>query len=67
MYGEWYLMKEKNEWMVKELDELMEQFDFDEKALIKAAKKIILEQDKRIWQMEGELDGTLWSPKNWYD
>lgn len=67
MYGEWYLMKEKNEWMVKELDELMEQFGFDEKALIKAAKKIILEQDKRIWQMEGELDGTLWSPKNWYD
>lgn len=67
MYGEWYLMKEENEWMVKELDELMEQFDFDEKALIKAAKKIILEQDKRIWQMEGELDGTLWSPKNWYD
>lgn len=60
-------MEEKNQWIVGELDELSEQLGFDDKALIKAARIIILEQNKRIWQMEGELDGTLWSPKNWYD
>lgn len=60
-------MEEKNQWMIKELENLASQLGFDEKALIKAAKKILIEQDKRIWQMEGELDGTLWSPKNWYD
>lgn len=61
------MLEERNEWMVKELEQLFEQVGFDEKALIKAAQTVILEQDKRIWQMEGQLDGTLWSPKNWYD
>ncbi|WP_217585823.1 hypothetical protein [Lentibacillus saliphilus] len=57
---------EKNEWILGELDRLfIEQKDFRHLALIKAARDIIKEQDKRIWQMEGELDGTLWSPKRW--
>ncbi|MUV36400.1 hypothetical protein JNUCC1_00202 [Lentibacillus sp. JNUCC-1] len=57
---------EQNEWILGELDRLFaEEKDFRRLALIKAAREIIGEQDKRIWQMEGELDGTLWSPKKW--
>lgn len=39
--------------------------DYKQKALLAAAKRLIQEQTVRIQQMEGELDGTLWSPRNW--
>jgi len=60
-------LEEKNEWILQQLEQLYHNADFYDKALIKATKDIIIEQDKRMFQMEGELDGTLWSPKNWYD
>jgi len=57
---------DKNNWIIEELDQIDEQESgITQQAIILAAKKIIREQDKRIWQMEGELDGTLWSPKRW--
>lgn len=57
---------DKNDWILEELANIDEQeSDITQQALIRAAKQIIREQDKRIWQMEGELDGTLWSPKRW--
>lgn len=55
-----------NEWVLGELANIDEQnSDMNQQALLRATKQIIREQDKRIWQMEGELDGTLWSPKRW--
>lgn len=60
-------MEENNEWLDQQLEKLSHQADFYDQAMIKAARTILVEQDKRIVQMEGELDGTLWSPKNWYD
>lgn len=60
-------MEENNEWLLEKLAGLYNEADFKKRALIKAANDIIIEQEKRILQMEGELDGTLWSPKNWYN
>jgi len=57
---------DKNEWILKELATIDEQeSDVKQQALLRATQQIIHEQEKRIWQMEGELDGTLWSPKRW--
>lgn len=59
-------MDNDNEWMLNELAGIDDQnSDIDQQALIRATEQLIREQDKRIWQMEGELDGTLWSPKRW--
>lgn len=56
----------QNEWMIQELSGVFERSrDYKQKALIAAAQKLIKEQSVRITQMEGELDGTLWSPSKW--
>lgn len=39
--------------------------DYNQKVFILAAQTIIQEQRERIEHMEGVLDGTLWSPRNW--
>ncbi|WP_028274863.1 hypothetical protein [Atopococcus tabaci] len=57
---------EEQEWIYEQLDKLFEDSrDYQQKALILAAKKLIQEQYERIEQMKGELDGTLWSPRSW--
>jgi len=39
--------------------------EYKERALLVAAKTLLLEQAKRIEQAHGELDGRMWSPENW--
>lgn len=57
---------EREEWLLHELQKIYDKTsDYNEATLIKAAQEIIKEQEKRIYQMEGEIDGTLWSPKKW--
>ena len=57
---------DQKEWMIQELERAFEMSrDYKQKALLAAAKRLIQEQTVRIQQMEGELDGTLWSPRNW--
>lgn len=57
---------DQNEWIVEELERVFQNSrDYKQKALIAAAQQLIKEQALRIIQMEGELDGTLWSPRNW--
>lgn len=59
-------MNAQEQWILKQLDHLFEESkDYKQKALIRATKKIIEEQETRKEQMQGELDGTLWSPGNW--
>lgn len=59
-------MNEQEEWVLNELDKLFkESRDYKQKALLRATKNIIEEQEKRKEQLQGELDGTLWSPGNW--
>jgi len=57
---------EKEEWMLQELKRIYDSSkDYNQRVLLKAAQDIIKEQAARIDQMEGEIDGTLWSPKKW--
>lgn len=57
---------EQKEWLLQELERLNQTSrDYKQKALLRATKDLINEQTERIRQMEGELDGTLWSPRNW--
>ncbi|WP_035054788.1 hypothetical protein [Carnobacterium pleistocenium] len=57
---------EQKEWLLQELERLRQASrDYKQKALLAAVKELINEQIERIRQMEGELDGTLWSPRNW--
>lgn len=57
---------EKLQWLLEQLDKIHQKStDYNQITLIKATKDIINEQEKRIEQMEGELEGTLWSPKRW--
>lgn len=56
----------REEWITEQLEQAFaESRDYQQKALVLAAKKLIIEQYERIEQMKGELDGTLWSPGNW--
>lgn len=57
---------DQNEWMIQELERAFQMSrDYKQKALLASTKRLIQEQTVRIQQMEGELDGTLWSPRNW--
>ena len=44
---------------------IIESKEQKERALLVAAKNLLLEQAKRIEQAHGELDGRMWSPENW--
>ena len=44
---------------------ILEAKEYKERALLVAAKNLLLEQAKRIEQVHGELDGRMWSPENW--
>ena len=57
---------EDNQWLKAQLEQLeSESQDYKQKALLQATVALILEQEKREEQLQGELDGTLWSPGNW--
>lgn len=38
---------------------------YPDKAIIYMAKIVYLEQKKRLENKQGQLDGSLWSPKDW--
>lgn len=57
---------DEQEWVIRELDQLFDSSrDYKQKALLKATADLIREQETRKQQLQGELDGTLWSPGNW--
>lgn len=57
---------EEQQWLITQLEKLFKNSrDYKQKALIQATINIIKEQEKRKEQLQGELDGTLWSPGNW--
>jgi len=59
-------MDEANIWINGQLDHLFEEStDYKERALLLGIKTLIAEQETRKEQIQGELDGTLWSPQNW--
>jgi hypothetical protein len=57
---------ENNEWILAQLKQAYEKSkDYNTRTLLREAKQIIKEQIKRIDQMEGEIEGTIWSPRRW--
>lgn len=59
-------MDENTKWLLKQIDELSDkQKDYEKRAFLLALKKVVLEQQKRIEQAQGELDGRLWDHNNW--
>lgn len=57
---------ENDSWILNQLQETYDKLDdYNQRALIIAAKGIIKEQSKRTEQMEGQIEGTIWSPRNW--
>ncbi|MDX8045818.1 hypothetical protein SH601_07420 [Gracilibacillus sp. S3-1-1] len=56
----------ENEWILEQLNQALQTTDdYYERTLIKACQDMLTEQAKRIDQMEGEMEGTIWSPKRW--
>ncbi|MFD1418656.1 hypothetical protein [Companilactobacillus keshanensis] len=59
-------MDENTKWLLKQIDELSaNQKDYEKRALLFALKKVVTEQQTRIEQAQGELDGRLWDHDNW--
>ncbi len=58
----------KEEWLLKQiLSFASESKDYKQKALLVAAKALLAEQQLRLQQAQGQLDGELWSPSQWAD
>ena len=54
------------EWLENELDELLSASKaYGDKALFLAIKELAYELETRVEQLEGKLDGALWSPRDW--
>lgn len=59
-------MDENTKWLIQEIDQLSSrQDDYEKRALLTSLKKVVFEQQKRIEQAQGELDGRLWDHNNW--
>lgn len=56
----------REKWLLEQIDDLRKNTaDYERDAFLIGLKEIVKEQYKRMEQAEGELDGTLWSPKQW--
>ncbi|MGY3704439.1 hypothetical protein [Vagococcus martis] len=57
---------EEKEWILSELSLLQtKEQSYEVQAFLSELEFILKEQYKRIEQAEGEIDGLLWSPKEW--
>jgi len=57
---------EEKEWILSELSLLQKaEQSYEVQAFLSELELILKEQYKRIEQAEGEIDGLLWSPKEW--
>lgn len=57
---------DEDAWLQEELTYLLTASrDYKQKALILGIKELLAEQQKRTEQLQGRLDGELWSPSNW--
>ncbi|WP_353989545.1 hypothetical protein ABVF11_07510 [Pediococcus argentinicus] len=57
---------ENNKWLQQQIETLRSKSDvYQEQAFFLALGNAALEQQKRIEQAEGELDGRMWNPRQW--
>ena len=58
-------MDDDEKWLTAEFKQGADQQSFIKKAILLEAAELVKEQSKRIEQSEMEIDGRIWSPKNW--
>lgn len=57
---------DRKEWLLEQIKEIKNSSkDYRQIALYQEFEELIKEQYKRIEQTEGEIDGRMWSPKEW--
>lgn len=57
---------EENKWVIQEIEALKSQAtSYEEKAIYQQLQGLINEQHDRLTLLEGQLEGTLWSPQEW--
>lgn len=59
-------MTDESQWLLRKCDELAQNTGkYEERAFFNQLKSLIKEQDQRLIQAEGELDGRVWNPGKW--
>lgn len=57
---------ETEQWLLEQIEDIKNKStDYRQIALYQEFATLIKEQYKRIEQTEGEIDGRMWSPKEW--
>ena len=55
-----------SKWMEEQITTWQEESqDYKERAFLEASKQLLLEQQQRVDHYKAQLDGQLWSPKEW--
>jgi hypothetical protein len=57
---------ENNQWVLNQIELLLKtEPRYQQRAFYRGLAQMVKEQQKRIEQSQGELDGRLWSPAKW--
>ena len=57
---------ENNEWVLQQLETLTNNSsEYQQRAFYRGLAQLVQEQQKRIEQLQAEMDGSLWSPVKW--
>ncbi|KAF1302451.1 hypothetical protein IV487_09190 [Enterococcus saccharolyticus] len=59
-------METELDWLKEQLEQLAKNSrEYQHRALFLGLQQLLVEQQKRKEQLQGRLDGELWSPKKW--
>ncbi|MFH5811627.1 hypothetical protein [Companilactobacillus sp. FL22-1] len=59
-------MDDNGAWLKNKVNELSkEQHSYENRAFLVAMENIIDEQNRRLEQLKGEVDGRLWNHEQW--
>lgn len=57
---------ENDQWVLNQIELLLKaEPQYQQRAFYRGLAQLVKEQQKRIEQSQGELDGRLWSPVKW--
>ncbi|WP_167574655.1 hypothetical protein [Loigolactobacillus backii] len=55
-----------NDWLQQQINALAVNSEhYEEQALFRALAELVTEQEKRIEQTQGEIDGRTWDERQW--
>ncbi|GBG95113.1 hypothetical protein LFYK43_15720 [Ligilactobacillus salitolerans] len=59
-------MNEESRWLLEQCEQLaLHAPDYEQRAFFQQLRKLIVKQDQRLQQAQGELDGRVWNPGSW--